>query len=166
MRANDLDCGLLSDVFSFTVIHEFAAVQLGLELGTYTHLINAGHVNDANAQRVQRVLDEADTRPPVTFDFPSMPKDTTEQTVTLLLEHEQALRTNEARYSAAHIRGLDVDPYWQQVLLLFEVYRQLQHEKTGQVDRQIMTALQPGLRWLLAQRWPQCAAAAEDGGAR
>ncbi|MFD9072278.1 thymidylate synthase, partial [Streptomyces lasiicapitis] len=27
MRANDLDCGLLSDVFSFTVIQEYAAVQ-------------------------------------------------------------------------------------------------------------------------------------------
>jgi thymidylate synthase len=37
MRANDLDCGLLSDVFSFTMIQEYAAVQLGLELGTYTH---------------------------------------------------------------------------------------------------------------------------------
>jgi thymidylate synthase len=34
MRANDLDCGLLSDVFSFTMIQEYAAVQLGLELGT------------------------------------------------------------------------------------------------------------------------------------
>ncbi|MFD9076826.1 hypothetical protein ACFVZ2_43680, partial [Streptomyces lasiicapitis] len=36
MGADDLDCGLLSDVFSFTVIQEYAAVQLGLELGTYT----------------------------------------------------------------------------------------------------------------------------------
>ncbi|MFF1714636.1 thymidylate synthase [Streptomyces sp. NPDC058268] len=32
MRANDLDCGLLSDVFSFTVIQEYAAVRLGLKL--------------------------------------------------------------------------------------------------------------------------------------
>ncbi|MFD8779209.1 thymidylate synthase [Streptomyces sp. NPDC059916] len=55
MRANDLDCGLLSDVFSFTMIQEYAAIQLGLELGHYTHTIGSAHVNECNVEG----LDEA-----------------------------------------------------------------------------------------------------------
>ncbi|MGW3152223.1 hypothetical protein ACWDG1_48185 [Streptomyces sp. NPDC001177] len=54
MRANDLDCGLLSDVFSFTMIQEFTAIQLRLQLGTYTHTIGSAHVNGTNAERVRR----------------------------------------------------------------------------------------------------------------
>ncbi|WP_371551555.1 thymidylate synthase [Streptomyces sp. NBC_00554] len=166
MRANDLDCGLLSDVFSFTMIHEFAAIQLGLELGTYTHTIGSAHVNDRNADRVKRVLAEADNRPaPTTFLFPAMPESTTKATVQHVLEHEEALRTNQLRYSARHIAGLGLHPYWQQVVLLFELYRQIRHEQTEAVDPDILAALDPGLRWLAGHRWPACAAAV-DGGAQ
>lgn len=157
MRANDLDCGLLSDVFSFTMIHEYAAIQLGLELGTYTHVIGSAHVNDTNAERVKRVLNEADDRSaPVTFDFPVMPENTTAATIAAVLEHEEALRTNQLRYSAQHIQSLDLEPYWQQPLLLFELYRQLQHDKTEKVSADVLHALEPGLRWLMARKWPAC----------
>lgn len=157
MRANDLDCGLLSDVFSFTVIQEFAAVQLGLELGTYTHTIGSAHICDRNAERVQRVLKEAATRTePQRFDFAAMPRTTTEATLALVLEHEEALRTNKARYRPADIAALGLDPYWQQAVLLFEVYRQIQHDQTDQVDPEVLDALAPGLRWLVRHRWPAC----------
>ncbi|MFD8965095.1 thymidylate synthase [Streptomyces sp. NPDC059568] len=158
MRANDLDCGLLSDVFSFTMIQEYAAVQLGLELGTYTHFIGSAHVNDRNAERVKKVLAEADVRQnPRHFAFPAMPQETTAATIARILEHEEALRTNKAQYSADDIAGLDVDAYWQQVLLLFEVYRQIEHDRTDAVSRDLLDALTPGLRWLLGHRWPSCA---------
>ncbi len=159
MRANDLDCGLLSDVFSFTMIQEFAAIQLGLELGTYTHHIGSAHICDRNAERVQRVLAEAAARPePVHFPFAAMPTATTAATVARVLEHEEALRTNTVRYRPADIADVGLEPYWQQVLLLFEVYRQIQHEETDQVDADVLDALDPGLRWLAAHRWPACSA--------
>ncbi|MET7474687.1 thymidylate synthase [Streptomyces sp. NPDC005648] len=165
MRANDLDCGLLSDVFSFTMIQEYAAAQLGLDLGTYTHTIGSAHVNDANADRVKRVLDEADHRPSVPyFPFPSMPETTGSATIAYILEHEEALRTNETRYSAEHIAGLDLAPYWQQVVVLFELYRQIRHEKREAVDADLLAALGTGLRWLMVRKWPACAAAV--GGVR
>ncbi|MEU8887310.1 thymidylate synthase [Streptomyces sp. NPDC048442] len=158
MRANDLDCGLLSDVFSFTMIQEYAAVQLGLDLGTYTHVIGSAHVNDANAERVKRVLDEADRRDrPQHFPFPPMPADTTRSTIEQLLLHEHLLRENHIRYSADGIRALGLAPYWQQVLLLFEVYRQIRHEKLDRAGRDVLDALDPGLRWLVAHRWESCA---------
>lgn len=157
MRANDLDCGLLSDVFSFTMIQEFAAVQLGLELGTYTHVIGSAHVNDCNAQRVERVLREASLRSqPLHFYFPAMPPETTSATITRVLEHEELLRTNQVQYSAQDIAGLDVDGYWQQAVLLFEVYRQIVHDKSPSVRPDVLKMLEPGLRWLLERRWPAC----------
>ncbi|MGW7715564.1 thymidylate synthase [Streptomyces chartreusis] len=164
MRANDLDCGLLSDVFSFTMIQEYAAIQLDLQLGTYTHTIGSAHVNDANADRVRRVIHEAATRPePTTFLFPAMPESTIPATIARLLEHEEALRTNQLRYSAEHIRGLGLDPYWQQVVMLFELYRQIQHDQSTAVDSELLAALDPGLRWLMERKWPACTEAAAGG---
>jgi thymidylate synthase len=157
MRANDLDCGLLSDVFSFTMIQEFAAVQLGLDLGTYTHYMGSAHVNDRDAERVGRVLQEAATRTEApAFPFPSMPATTTAATIAHVLKHEELLRTNKAAYSADDIAALGLAPYWRQALLLFEVHRQITHEKVGLVDTGVLGALDPGLRWLLARRWPAC----------
>lgn len=164
MRANDLDCGLLSDVFSFTMIQEYAAIQLGLHLGSYTHTIGSAHVNDHNAERVRRVLDEATSREAVHYAFPTMPADTTAAIIERVMEHEQALRTNEIRYSALHIQNrLDLHPYWQQVVMLFELYRQIQHGQPAAVDPALLHALDPGLRWLMVRKWPACAAAVAGG---
>lgn len=157
MRANDLDCGLLSDVFSFTMIQEYAAVQLGLELGSYTHFIGSAHVNDRNAERVKNVLAEADLRRhPHHFPFPAMSQETNPDTLARVLVHEEALRTNKAQYSADQIAGLDVDAYWQQALLLFEVYRQIEHDQTDTVSLDVLDALHPGLRWLTGHKWAAC----------
>ncbi|WP_406463421.1 thymidylate synthase [Streptomyces sp. NBC_01622] len=164
MRANDLDCGLLSDVFSFTMIHEYAAIQLGLELGTYTHTIGSAHVNDSDAERVERVLEEADSRPaPLSFAFPAMPRNTGASTIADVLHHEHVLRTNRRRYSAEHITSLDLDPYWQQVVLLFELYRQVQHEQTTAFDPDVLAALEPNLRWLMERKWPHFVASSGGG---
>ncbi|MEV5260895.1 thymidylate synthase [Streptomyces anulatus] len=158
MRANDLDCGLLSDVFSFTMIQELAAVQLGPELGSYTHFIGSAHVNDRNAARVKKVLTEADVRlNPQHFPFAAMSAETTPVTITRVLEHEELLRTNKAKYSADDIARLDVDAFWQQAILLFEVYRQIEHDQTHTVSRDVIDALHPGLRWLLGHKWAACA---------
>ncbi|MFJ3019418.1 thymidylate synthase [Streptomyces tendae] len=163
MRANDLDCGLLSDVFSFTMIQEYAASRLGLELGHYTHTIGSAHVNDRNAERVHQVLNEADgLSTPRQFAFPAMPADAGPDTISRLMVHEELLRTNAVKYSADEIADLDVDAYWQQVILLFEAYRQIQHDGTDAVSRDVLDALHPGLRWLLAHKWAACAMA--EGG--
>ncbi|MBT2397212.1 thymidylate synthase [Streptomyces sp. ISL-100] len=157
MRANDCDRGLLADVFSFTMIQEYAAVQLGLGLGTYTHHIGSAHLGDRDFDRVQRVLAEAADRPAAStsrFPFPPMPADTTPKTIATVLGHEEALRTNQVQYRPAEIAGLSLQPYWQQVLLLFEVKRQLVHCPADPVEKDVLASLDAGPRWLLAHRWP------------
>ncbi|SFF75285.1 thymidylate synthase [Actinacidiphila alni] len=168
MRANDLDCGLLSDVFSFTMIQEYAAVRLGLELGTYTHHIGSAHICDRNADRVRRVLDEAATVPshPAQFAFPTMPAATDTATLDTVLRYEELLRTDQLRCTAADIAATGLDVYWQQPLLLFEIYRQIQHERTDHVSTDVLGALDPGLRWLVEQRWPACTPTTSTAGDR
>lgn len=168
MRANDLYRGLISDVFSFTMIQEYASLRLGLKLGTYTHYMGSAHVNDADADAVQRILDEADTTAAPAFPFPPMPPmppmpPTGPGTIARVLEHERILRTNEAAYSVDDIADLDLDPYWLQVVLLLEVHRQITHDRVDQVDARVLAVLDPGLRWLVGHRWAACA---EPKGAR
>jgi thymidylate synthase len=158
MRANDANRGLLADVFSFTMIQEFAAVLLGLELGTYTHHVGSMHIGDRDLPQVKRVLHEAATREasPVTgFSFPALPKETTFRAVTTVLEHEELLRTNRAQYRPADVAALDLPDYWQQVVLLFEAHRQITHRPEEPVNPDVLQALAPGWRWLLAKRWPK-----------
>lgn len=155
MRANDCDRGLLSDVFSFTMIQELAAVQLGLQVGTYTHHIGSAHIGDRDYDRVPRVLAEAVTRSqPVKYASPVMPAGTSLATVADVLRYEESLRINEARYTPDDIADLGFAPYWQQVLLLFEAYRQIRYHDADPVEENVQNALDPGLRWLMARRWP------------
>ncbi|MFI6695505.1 thymidylate synthase [Streptomyces sp. NPDC050433] len=155
MRANDCDRGLLSDTFSFTMIQEFAAVQLGLQLGTYTHHIGSAHVGERDVPRIRRVLAEAElTTSKPRFPFPRMPASTSFSTVSELLMHEERLRTGRGRLRPQETTSLGFDPYWQQVLLLFEVHRQIRHCPADPVNENVLGALDPGLRWLVAHRWP------------
>ena len=151
MRANDADRGLLADVFSFTFIQEFTARLLGLELGTYTHHAGSMHLGEADLPRVERVLAAG---PDEGFAVPSMPTGTDLAVVEELLGHEAALRTNQLRLTARGIGRLGLDPYWAQALLLFEAHRQITYQLDEPVDASVLRALEPGLRQLVARRWP------------
>lgn len=154
MRANDAVQGLISDVFSFTLIQEFAARQLGIEVGSYGHHVGSMHVGERDEGRVRRVLAEHPPQAvnPVTFAFPRMP-DTSWADVDQVMQLEQELRANHVALSPREIDASGLAPYWQQVILLFEVYRQITHIKAP-VDAVTMDALWPAYRWLVAHRWP------------
>jgi thymidylate synthase len=155
MRANDAVQGLVSDVFSFTFIQEFAARQLGVQVGTYGHHVGSMHIGDRNAQRVRRLLDEHPPNEPnpVRFALPAMPTGASWADLEIVLGHEQQLREDRARLRPDDLDALGVDPYWQQIVLLFEVYRQITHE-TGPVSAATLAALHPAYRWLVVRRWP------------
>jgi thymidylate synthase len=154
MRANEVYRGLLGDVFAFTMIQELAAIQLGLELGTYIHHIGSAHINEPDVPQARRVIAETAAGTPTRFAFPAMPADTTLGTVATVLEHEAALRRNQIQYRPGDISSLGLAPYWQQAVLLFEVHRQLAYEQ-GPISDEALRALDPGLRWLVAHRWPK-----------
>jgi thymidylate synthase len=155
MRANDADRGLLSDVFSFTLLQEFAARQLGVPVGTYSHYAGSMHIADANLPRIQQALAEARgaNRAGPLFSFPDMPADASWADLETLQIHEELLRANRRSHTPATITGTGLAPYWQQILLLFEAHRQIKHTEQP-VGTDVLASLDPGFRWLLHHRWP------------
>jgi thymidylate synthase len=165
MRANDADQGLLSDVFSFTLLQEFAARQLGVPLGTYTHFAGSMHLADTSLPRVRQVLQEAVGCARPRFRFPVMPGGASWADLEQVQVHEELLRADKAQYTPATIASTGLEPYWQQVLLLFEAHRQIRHDSSP-VGVDVLSALDPGYRWLLAARWPDRVPAAAPEGSR
>lgn len=168
MRANDADQGLLSDVFSFTLLQEFAARQLGVPVGTYSHYAGSMHIADSNLPRIRQVLAEAHDagRADPLFGFPAMPEDASWVDLETVQVHEELLRTNQRSHTPATIAETGLAPYWQQILLLFEAHRQIKHTEEP-VGADVLTALDPGFRWLLHHRWSDrvAASAASEGSA-
>ncbi|GAB2702858.1 thymidylate synthase [Kitasatospora kifunensis] len=155
MRANDANKGLIADVFSFTLIQEFTATLLGLELGGYTHHVGSMHIGDKDLPLVQRVLAETDvavTQPQ--FTTSTMPTDTTWAHLRTVLEHEELLRTNQLQTTAKEVAGLGLPPYWQKVVLLFEAHRQIVRCAADPIDPALLEALDPWARWQMERRWP------------
>ncbi|MEU7871261.1 thymidylate synthase [Dactylosporangium sp. NPDC049140] len=154
MRGNDAKIGLLCDVYSFTMILEFAARLLRVPVGTYTHHVGSMHINTLDLDQVRAILTEADTAPAAgPFPPDPMPADTDWPVIDLVLHAEEALRANRLPMPPADVSGMPLAPYWQRIVLLLEAYRQIQHT-TGPVTADVLDALHPGHRWLLTQRWP------------
>jgi thymidylate synthase len=151
MRGNDAVTGLLNDVFSFTLIQEFAAHHLGVQVGSYSHHVGSMHIKDTDITHVQTIL-SSQNEPPC-FQAPVMPP-TSRNDLKTIEEHERALRCDQVRLRPREVDRLGLDRYWQQVLLLFEVYRQITHEPDYPIDPSTLHALEPSYRWLIADRWP------------
>jgi thymidylate synthase len=140
MRANDADQGLLSDVFTFTLLQEYTAAQLEVTVGAYAHHVGSMHIGDKDADRVNRVLAEADQRHAARPRFPVlvMPADTTQSDLAVLAEHEESLRLDKAQRSPARAAATGLAPYWQQILLLFEVHRQITRQPHRPVEAAVL----------------------------
>ncbi|MFR9722947.1 thymidylate synthase [Streptomyces sp. MS19] len=158
MRANDANRGLVADAFSFTFIQEYAAVLLGLKLGTYTHHVGSMHIGDRDMDRVARILAATDASPRTRrseFAFPAMPAGTSAATIATVLAHEEALRHNEIGYRPDDIAAMELPSYWRQIVLVFEIHRQIAYNRDRTVSEAALEALHPGLRWLVANKWPK-----------
>ncbi|OJF10757.1 thymidylate synthase [Couchioplanes caeruleus] len=154
MRGNDAVIGLLCDTFSFTFLQEYTARRLGVPVGTYAHHVGSMHINLLDLDRVDAILTEAagpNARP--RFPVPSMPV-TSHDDLALVMAWEEGLRTDTRRLDPVRLDRVPLPLYWQQVLALFEVYRQIVHDPDGPVSPDAMAALHPGHRWLVAARWP------------
>ncbi|MUL41573.1 thymidylate synthase [Streptomonospora sp. PA3] len=156
MRGNDAYTGLVSDVFAFTFLQEFAAAQLGARLGHYTHHVVSMHVNDTDAHRMERIVD-ADRNGSITeaaFTPAAMPTNASWEDIATVLAQEEKLRANTAAHDPDSVTALGLAPYWQHIVLLLEAYRQL-HHSSAPVSPYLLAALDPAHRWLVEHRWPQ-----------
>lgn len=155
MRGNDAVIGLLGDTFAFTFIQEFAARQLRVPVGSYAHHVGSMHINVLDLDKVKGIIAEADSGQAVNFAPAVMPEITSWADIEQVMEWEKRLRLNESQAHPAILDKLPLEAYWQRVVMLFEVYRQIVHEPSQPVTRDALSALHPGHRWLVQRRWPQ-----------
>ena len=109
MRSNDIYLGMPYDIFSFTTLQEMLALELNVELGSYTHMVGSLHIYEKHFN-IFDSLEEAEN--PINQSMPSMTKESvTSEQISLILQAEHALRKNEA------IENINlIDPYWKQFI--------------------------------------------------
>lgn len=141
MRANDAYRGAVSDVFSFTFLQELLAHQLGLELGSYTHVVGSYHLYQSDDARADQVLDDADAPQPDFHPFPAMPPGDNWPAVYEVVDLEQALRTGRLLLGPDQIEKLGLPEYWAQILALFSLHAR--RKLDGIEDPELLDFLDP-----------------------
>ena len=119
MRSSDLILGAVHDIFCFTMFQEMVAVDLGIGLGTYTHIAGSLHIYDDHRDDAKAFLGEPWS---ATLEMPPMPAGPPWRGIVELLRVEKSIREGEntiARYST--------EPYWadlERMLKAFALARQ------------------------------------------
>lgn len=149
MRANDAFRGMVSDVFSFTIIQELMATELNLAVGNYYHRVGTMHIYEPDNQWVTHVLKEKRYNQ---FVFPSMPKENNWLMIQKLMTYEKQLRQNQLTMSWQSIEQTGLSVYWQQVLALLSIYQMIYYHKI--IDDVIVAHLLPIYRFFLHNKWP------------
>jgi thymidylate synthase len=118
MRSNDAYLGLSHDVFAFTMIQELLARTLKVELGVYTHFVGSLHIYTRHKHDVQKYLHEG-WQPTQNAAMPAMPNGDPMPSVQALVKAEAEIRHGQ---NADRFLN-DLDPYWQDLGRLLQVYR-------------------------------------------
>lgn len=130
MRSNDAYLGLSHDVFAFTMIQEILARTLKVGLGSYTHFVGSLHIYRKHKNAVRKYLEEG-WQPTQNVAMPEMPSGDPRPSVEALLQAEAAIR--RGRNSKKFLDSLD--PYWQDLGRLLQVYRCFQDGNNGEITR-------------------------------
>ena len=111
------------------------------------------HINNTDTATATAISATAEGEG-TSFPVPVMPP-TSWHELKVLEQIEGVLRRGEERFTSGDLTGLGVHPYWQQVVLLFETYRQIIHQPGVPVRLSTLKALDLGYQWLIAHRWPK-----------
>ena len=89
MRSNDVFLGLPYDVFNFTMWQEYIACRLGVNLGTYTHMVSSIHVYEKDVCKLQHIINLKEVKENIMLN---MPKENIEEQVKNLIKMEENIR--------------------------------------------------------------------------
>ena len=111
MRANDLYLGTPYDVFSFSMLQELMACEIGVELGTYTHIIGSLCVYEKNQSTIEKIATSE------TKETEGMPK------MSLLdnKQKEKVLQNEENIRLRKQVNYEGIDRYWRNILYILEL---------------------------------------------
>ncbi|MBN9360690.1 MULTISPECIES: thymidylate synthase [unclassified Devosia] len=150
MRSNDAYKGMPHDVFSFSMLQEIAARELGLEVGTYQHSAASLHLYDDNEDfdahtKAQQYLDEGlhDVVP-----MPPMPPGDPWPSIRLVLQAEREIRHGNVEFETS----AELDPYWQDLITLLRVYGAGKHRKGPSAEELVERLAHEGFKLYVLDR--------------
>lgn len=121
MRSNDAYWGLPHDVFSFTMVQEIMAAELGYKLGSYKHLVGSLHLYDRHREKVEQFLGEGLQ---ATAAMPAMPKGSQWTDIKRAFLAESTLRIEGEKALTGVLEQIDtLDSFWKDLALLLCIYR-------------------------------------------
>lgn len=129
MRSNDAYKGLPHDVFTFTMIQEIIARELGVELGTYKHSIGSFHLYEENFADAEAYVD--DGFQPV-LAMPPMPSGSQRLAIREFLKVESKIR----RRKKVDLDRMALDPYWLDLSRLVRVLSFYKVKDSRGIERQ------------------------------
>jgi thymidylate synthase len=118
MRSNDAFIGLPHDFFCFTMLQEIVARELGIELGTYKHMVGSLHIYEHDLIKAEQFINEGFQSTEVRM--PPMPVGDPWAGVSFLLAAEGQIRMT-GRWDDDKLN--ETDPYWVDLVRLLQVFR-------------------------------------------
>ena len=129
MRSNDAFLGLPHDIFCFTMLQEIMAKTLGVQLGTYKHMVGSLHIYDKDRDNARLFLNEG--WQPTTNLMKPMPEGDPWPAIEFVLSTERAIRLGD---------GVDpkfvdtLDGYWADIVRLLLIFRALREKDVGEIQ--------------------------------
>ena len=130
MRSNDAYIGMPHDVFCFTMLQEILARTLGVQLGTYKHVVGSLHIYDKNATSVQEFLGEGWQKTQAMMS--PMPNGDPWSAIQDVLSAESVIREGE-QLDTSCLSALD--PYWADLIRLLLIFRHSKDRETDKIRR-------------------------------
>ena len=121
MRSNDAYLGLPHDVFCFTMLQEVIARSLGLDLGTYKHLVGSMHLYKMHFEQAKRFLREGWQDK---IAMPKMPEGSQLEAIKIGLSYERKIRLGTDDENL----DLGLEKYWEDIIKLLRFYRATRNE--------------------------------------
>jgi thymidylate synthase len=147
MRSNDAFFGLPHDIFTFTMLQEVAARELGFGLGKYTHSVTSLHLYHDSVATEDRPANTSTSGAEEYYregfhDFspmPEMPMGNPWPSIEKVKIAEHEIRSGNLDYVAPD----DLDQYWRDFIELFRIHKIFEEMKNRKDD---LRAERPELR--------------------
>ncbi len=127
MRSNDAFFGLPHDIFTFTMLQEIAARELGFGLGRYTHSVTSLHLYHDSPATETRPAYRSMSGAKVYYDegfhdffpMPEMPMGNPWASIEHVKTAEREIRTGNIDYKIPVV----LDPYWHDFVEIFRIHK-------------------------------------------
>lgn len=152
MRSNDIFTGVVSDVFSFTMMQELMANELGVDVGIYHHQVGSSHLYEDKIVKTELILEKRRKYSEYQIAFPRIPMGDNWEYIDKVLKLERTIRLRLKDKEFANKKD-ELPKYWRDVVTLFEIYEVGMREERENDMQQLIESLHPYLQYMVRMKY-------------